>query len=90
MVRQSFFHDDTRTFSDVGGGVTAVKGFYSSFRLTHGGLSLNMGITHLVFSSSMFLLLWFASCIKIAEVYFVRCILNNDLETGTCCGFPSC
>ncbi|XP_073118508.1 protein argonaute 16 isoform X2 [Henckelia pumila] len=45
LVRQSFFHDDTRTFSDVGGGVAAVKGFYSSFRPTHGGLSLNMDVS---------------------------------------------
>ncbi|XP_073311824.1 protein argonaute 16 [Primulina huaijiensis] len=45
LVRQSFFHDDTRTFCDVGGGVTAVKGFYSSFRPTHGGLSLNMDVS---------------------------------------------
>ncbi|KAK4492821.1 hypothetical protein RD792_000146 [Penstemon davidsonii] len=44
LVRQSFFHDDKRTFTDIGGGVTGVRGFHSSFRPTHGGLSLNMGI----------------------------------------------
>lgn len=43
MVRQSFFHDDSRNFVDVGGGVTGVRGFHSSFRLAQDGLSLNMG-----------------------------------------------
>ncbi|KAG6748707.1 hypothetical protein POTOM_048640 [Populus tomentosa] len=43
--RQSFFHDDSRNFNDVGGGVTGVKGFYSSFRTTQGGLSLNMDVS---------------------------------------------
>nr|AHC30882.1 argonaute 6 protein [Dimocarpus longan] len=42
LVRQSFFHDDSRNFVDVGGGVTGVRGFHSSFRPTQGGLSLNM------------------------------------------------
>lgn len=46
LVRQSFFHDDSRFFTDVGGGVTGCRGFHSSFRPTHGGLSLNMGITY--------------------------------------------
>lgn len=45
LVRQSFFHDDSRHFTDVGGGVTGCRGFHSSFRTTQGGLSLNMGIT---------------------------------------------
>lgn len=51
LVRQSFFHDDSRHFTDVGGGVTGCRGFHSSFRTTQGGLSLNMGITcyHIVF-----------------------------------------
>ncbi|KAL6535929.1 Protein argonaute 16 [Orobanche hederae] len=44
LVRQSFFHDDSRTFTDVGGGVTGVRGFHSSFRPTLGGLSLNMDV----------------------------------------------
>lgn len=48
MVRQSFFHDDSRNFIDVGGGVTGVRGFHSSFRLTEGGLSLNMGRNALI------------------------------------------
>ena len=46
LVRQSFFHDDSRNFTDVGGGVTGCRGFHSSFRPTHGGLSLNMGKYH--------------------------------------------
>ncbi|KAL3652628.1 hypothetical protein CASFOL_002309 [Castilleja foliolosa] len=45
LVRQSFFHDDSRTFTDVGGGVTGVRGFHSSFRPTLGGLSLNMDVS---------------------------------------------
>ncbi|GAV71984.1 PAZ domain-containing protein/Piwi domain-containing protein/DUF1785 domain-containing protein [Cephalotus follicularis] len=40
LVRQPFFHDDIRNFTDVGGGVTGVRGFHSSFRTTQGGLSL--------------------------------------------------
>lgn len=43
LVRQSFFHDDSRNFVDVGAGVKGVRGFHSSFRPTQGGLSLNMG-----------------------------------------------
>jgi hypothetical protein len=49
LVRQSFFHDDSKNFIDVGGGVTGVRGFHSSFRLTQGGLSLNMGRNALIF-----------------------------------------
>ncbi|KAI3755624.1 hypothetical protein L1987_55428 [Smallanthus sonchifolius] len=45
LVRQSFFHDDSRNFSDVGGGVSGCRGFYSSFRPTHDGLSLNMDVS---------------------------------------------
>lgn len=45
LVRQSFFHDDSRHFSDIGGGVTACRGFHSSFRPTDGGLSLNMDVS---------------------------------------------
>lgn len=45
LVRQSFFHDDSRNFTDVGGGVTGVKGFHASFRPTQGGLSLNMDVS---------------------------------------------
>ncbi|KAG7012021.1 Protein argonaute 16, partial [Cucurbita argyrosperma subsp. argyrosperma] len=45
LVRQSFFHDDSRNFADVGGGVTGVRGFHSSFRLAQDGLSLNMDVS---------------------------------------------
>ncbi|XP_024959437.1 protein argonaute 16 [Cynara cardunculus var. scolymus] len=45
LVRQSFFLDDSRNFTDVGGGVTGCRGFHSSFRPTHGGLSLNMDVS---------------------------------------------
>ncbi|KAA8526554.1 hypothetical protein F0562_008243 [Nyssa sinensis] len=45
LVRQSFFHDDSRNFTDVGGGVTGCRGFHSSFRPTQGGLSLNMDVS---------------------------------------------
>ncbi|KAG9154570.1 hypothetical protein Leryth_025484 [Lithospermum erythrorhizon] len=45
LVRQSFFHDDSRNFVDVGGGVTGFRGFHSSFRPTHGGLSLNLDVS---------------------------------------------
>ncbi|KAF8008169.1 hypothetical protein BT93_K1988 [Corymbia citriodora subsp. variegata] len=45
LVRQSFFHDDSRNFTDVGGGVAGVKGFHASFRPTEGGLSLNMDVS---------------------------------------------
>lgn len=39
----------------MGGGVTGVKGFHSSFRTTQGGLSLNMGTTLSVPSFGLFL-----------------------------------
>ncbi|XP_057954580.1 protein argonaute 16 isoform X2 [Malania oleifera] len=42
LVRQSFFQDDFRNFTDVGGGVAGCRGFHSSFRPTQSGLSLNM------------------------------------------------
>ncbi|XP_028794671.1 protein argonaute 16 isoform X2 [Neltuma alba] len=45
LVRQSFFRDDLRNFTDVGGGVTGVQGFHSSFHPTQGGLSLNMDVS---------------------------------------------
>lgn len=43
LVRQSFFHDDPSTWTDVGGGVLGCRGFHSSFRTTQSGLSLNIG-----------------------------------------------
>lgn len=45
LVRQSFFHDDSRYFTDIGGGVTSCRGIHSSFRPTLGGLSLNMDVS---------------------------------------------
>ncbi|KAK1389077.1 Argonaute [Heracleum sosnowskyi] len=45
LVRQSFFHDDIRMFTDIGGGVSACRGLHSSFRPTHGGLSLNIDVS---------------------------------------------
>ncbi|KAF5746116.1 protein argonaute 16 [Tripterygium wilfordii] len=45
LVRQSFFHDDSRNLTDIGGGVSGLRGFHSSFRTTLGGLSLNMDVS---------------------------------------------
>ncbi|KAJ4975109.1 hypothetical protein NE237_000215 [Protea cynaroides] len=45
LVRQSFFHDDVRNFTNVGGGVTGCRGLHSSFRTTQSGLSLNMDVS---------------------------------------------
>ncbi|CAN6471914.1 unnamed protein product [Victoria cruziana] len=45
VIRQSFFHDDSRNFVDIGGGVVGCRGFHSSFRHTQGGISLNMDVT---------------------------------------------
>ncbi|KAI3969697.1 hypothetical protein MKX01_020258 [Papaver californicum] len=45
LVRQSFFHGDVRNFVDIGGGVTGVRGFHSSFRTTQSGLTLNMDVS---------------------------------------------
>ncbi|WCJ28670.1 Argonaute family protein [Euphorbia peplus] len=42
LVRQSFFHNDAKNFVDLEGGVLGCRGFHSSFRVTQGGLSLNM------------------------------------------------
>ncbi|KAH0860283.1 hypothetical protein HID58_088544 [Brassica napus] len=42
LVRQSFFHNDVQNFVHIGGGVTGVRNFHSSFRTTQGGLSLNI------------------------------------------------
>ncbi|KAJ9170012.1 hypothetical protein P3X46_018149 [Hevea brasiliensis] len=46
---RTFFHDDPKNFTDVGGGVTGVRGYHSSFRTTQGGLSLNMDVTMTMF-----------------------------------------
>ncbi|XP_015873346.2 protein argonaute 4 [Ziziphus jujuba] len=45
LVRQSFFHNNSRNFAEVGGGVLGCKGFHSSFRSTQGGLSLNIDVS---------------------------------------------
>ncbi|XP_031382181.1 protein argonaute 16 isoform X2 [Punica granatum] len=45
LVRQSFFLYDSANTVDVGGGVTGIRGFHSSFRTTQGGLSLNMDMS---------------------------------------------
>ncbi|KAJ4749218.1 Argonaute family protein [Rhynchospora pubera] len=45
LVRQSFFNGDSKSFTDLGGGVTAGRGVHSSFLATvGGGLSLNMDV----------------------------------------------
>ncbi|RHN51302.1 putative post-transcriptional gene silencing PAZ-Argonaute family protein [Medicago truncatula] len=38
LVRQSFFHNDPRSFKNVGGGVLGCRGLHSSFRTTQSGL----------------------------------------------------
>ncbi|KAI5406996.1 protein argonaute 4 [Lathyrus oleraceus] len=45
LVRQNFFHNDPKSFADVGGGVLGCRGFHSSFRATQSGLSLNIDVT---------------------------------------------
>ncbi|KZV40466.1 Argonaute 4-like protein [Dorcoceras hygrometricum] len=45
LVRQSFFHNDTNNFTNVGGGVLGCRGFHSSFRPTQSGLSLNIDVS---------------------------------------------
>ncbi|XP_044960837.1 protein argonaute 4B-like [Hordeum vulgare subsp. vulgare] len=44
LVRQSFFRKDSR-YVELGGGVRGCQGFYSSFRPTQSGLSLNVDLT---------------------------------------------
>ncbi|WCJ41504.1 Argonaute family protein [Euphorbia peplus] len=45
LVRQNFFHNDPKNFTDVGGGVLGCRGFHTSFRTTQGGLSLNIDVS---------------------------------------------
>ncbi|CAE6113379.1 unnamed protein product [Arabidopsis arenosa] len=45
LVRQSFFHNDAKYFTNIGEGVDCCKGFHSSFRTTQGGLSLNIDVS---------------------------------------------
>ncbi|GAU33240.1 hypothetical protein TSUD_333630 [Trifolium subterraneum] len=42
LVRQNFFHNAPKNFTDVGGGVLGCRGLHSSFRTTQSGLSLNI------------------------------------------------
>uniref|UniRef100_A0A1J3JUX0 Protein argonaute 6 n=5 Tax=Noccaea caerulescens TaxID=107243 RepID=A0A1J3JUX0_NOCCA len=44
LVRQAFFQNDIN-YIDVGEGVIGIRGFHSSFRPTHGGLSLNIDVS---------------------------------------------
>lgn len=44
LVRQAFFHSDGHPMK-VGGGVIGIRGLHSSFRPTHGGLSLNIDVS---------------------------------------------
>ncbi|XP_010509947.1 PREDICTED: protein argonaute 6-like [Camelina sativa] len=44
LVRQAYFHNNGYSF-EVGGGVKGIKGLHSSFRPTHGGLSLNIDVS---------------------------------------------
>ncbi|CAI9757221.1 unnamed protein product [Fraxinus pennsylvanica] len=45
LVRQSFFDNNLRNFTDVGGGVLGCRGFHSSFRTSQGGLPLNVDVS---------------------------------------------
>ncbi|MQM18739.1 hypothetical protein Taro_051734 [Colocasia esculenta] len=46
LVRQSFFNgSDSRNYCDLGGGVSGCRGLDSSFRITSGGLMLNMDVS---------------------------------------------
>ncbi|WVZ71611.1 hypothetical protein U9M48_020179 [Paspalum notatum var. saurae] len=45
LVRQSFFHNNSANFVDLGGGVMGCRGFHSSFRATQSGLSLNIDVS---------------------------------------------
>ncbi|XP_078160692.1 protein argonaute 16-like, partial [Carex rostrata] len=44
VVRQSFFNGDPKNLIDLEGGVTACRGFHSSFNTTTDGLSFNMDV----------------------------------------------
>ncbi|XP_018443266.2 protein argonaute 9 [Raphanus sativus] len=45
LVRQSFFHNDAKYFSNGLGGFNLCRGFHSSFRATQRGLSLNIDVS---------------------------------------------
>lgn len=88
-MRQSFFHDDSRNFADVGGGVVGCRGFHSSFRTIHGGLSLNMGMVSLHFFielSDFFVLVLFKCGLHFVMYFFFalcRCINHYDSNSWT-------
>ncbi|XP_021724565.1 protein argonaute 16-like isoform X2 [Chenopodium quinoa] len=44
LVRQSFFHDDSRNFFEIDGGLVGLRGLDSSFHMTSAGLSLNLDV----------------------------------------------
>lgn len=82
VVRQSFFHNAPRNFDDLGGGVFGCRGFYSSFRPTNRGLSLNLGwefhssSVHFHFPFSML-------CCFNNIVSSHRCFNYNDFKAWT-------
>uniref|UniRef100_A0A803LRK3 Uncharacterized protein n=1 Tax=Chenopodium quinoa TaxID=63459 RepID=A0A803LRK3_CHEQI len=41
---RSFFHDDSRNFFEIDGGLVGLRGFDSSFHMTSAGLSLNLDV----------------------------------------------
>ncbi|EPS71209.1 hypothetical protein M569_03550 [Genlisea aurea] len=45
LVRQSCFDNDSKQFTDIGGGATAIKGLHSSFYPTLDGLTLNIDVS---------------------------------------------
>ncbi|VAI81356.1 unnamed protein product [Triticum turgidum subsp. durum] len=45
LVRQSCFHNNPKSFIDLGGGLSGCQGFHSSFRGTQSGLSLNIDVS---------------------------------------------
>ncbi|MCI09907.1 protein argonaute 4-like, partial [Trifolium medium] len=45
LIRQSFFHENPRNITNIGGGVQSCRGFHSSFRVTQRGLSLNVDVS---------------------------------------------
>lgn len=43
IIGQSFFLNDESNYIDLGGGILGCRGFFSSFRVLHGGLFMNHG-----------------------------------------------
>lgn len=87
LVRQSFFHDDPSTWTDVGGGVLGCRGFHSSFRTTQSGLSLNIGKSSYT-RSHMF---GFTNDLIDSIISFpFRCFHYYDYTAWSCCGLFNC